>query len=537
MPGPVATQSYILNENTILPVVSISTDPSHFFSGNNGIYVVGYRGMTGLCSEERVNWNRDWERPVNFEYLLPDGSQPINQLVGTKISGGCSRINPLKSLAIFSRKIYGDNTLSHQFFHTKEVYEFKDILLRNSGNDAMKSYFRDGFMQSLIMGELDIDYQGYQPAIVYINGEYWGILNVREKINEHYGASNFLLDPDEIDMLEKDHYFEYGTVVSGSGEHYEDLINYLQTNDLSIQENFDYVATQMDVEEFLNYYLVDIYFQNEDWPQNNIKYWRPQTEEGKWRWILYDTDFGWDLYPKSGNSLNWATRGAFADIVISSLLENEDFKNEFIQRMASLVNTSFHPDRVHMIFDSIKGIIEEELPRHRAKRIEPSESNFYWDVYYSMPRFTDTRPDSIRLFTMWKFGITGMYELSTDVNDPVKGKIKAAGKDLPDNFTGKYFNNIPLRLEAIPESGYRFSHWEGASTSTGSNIILNSSYSQDIRAVFTTDMALGNVYFNEIGASNTMTISDEFEQYNDWIEVYNNNEFEVDLAGLYITDS
>jgi hypothetical protein len=537
MPGPVATQSYILNENTALPVVSLSTDPDHFFSGYQGIYVVGYRGMTGLCMEEKVNWNRDWERPVNIEYYPPDGSQPINQLVGTKITGGCSRANPLKSLAIYARKMYGDNSLSYKFFQTKEVHEFKNIVLRNSGNDVLNTMFRDGFMQSLVMGKMDIDYQGYQPAIVYINGEYWGILNVREKINEHYGASNYSLDSDEIDMLEKEDYFKYGVVINGSGEHYEDLVNFMDWYDLSIQENFDYVATQMDVEEFLNYYLADIYFQNEDWPQNNIKYWRPQVEGGKWRWILFDTDFGWGLYPKSGNSLWWATRGASADKVINSLLENEGFKNEFIQRLASHMNTTFHPETVTPIFDSIKGIIEAEMPRHRAKWTDPTEQNFNWDVNHVMPNFTRTRPDSIRLFTMWKFGISGLYQLSASVSDPNQGWIQAAGVDLPDNFTGLYFKNIPLRLVAVPESGYSFSHWEGANSSTSTSIFLDEASDQVIRAVFRPDTPAEKVYINEVCASNSANHADEFGQYNDWIEVYNDNDHDVDLSGWFITDT
>ncbi len=537
LPGNVKTHSYILNEDTSLPIVSLATDPENFFSGYSGIYVEGYRGITGLCSEEPVNWNRDWERPVNIEYFTPDGLQQINQLTGTKVFGGCSRFPPLKSLAIFARKKYGDNSLNHQFFSDKAISEFKTIVLRNSGNDVVHSMLRDGFMQSLLVGRMDIDYQGYQPAIVFLNGEYWGILNIREKINEHYPASNYQLDADEIDMLEKEDYFNWGLVVSGSGVHYEELINYIEENDLSDNDHFEYITKQMDVNEFLNYYLADIYFQNEDWPQNNVKYWRPQGEEGKWRWVLYDTDFGWGLFSKSGNSLEWATRGASCDRLIRALLKNTDFKNEFIQRMAGHINTTFNPVMVNPIYDSIRGLIENEMPRHIGRWGVPQEISFDWQINHVMPTFTNTRPDSMRIFMMQKFGISGLYSFSTTVDNQNEGHIELCEVSLPQNFNGLYFKNIPLRIVAVPRSGYTFSHWEGASTSENETIYLNLVSDNTIKAVFKTDIPVSQVYINEVCASNTTTVSDEYGQYDDWIEVYNDNGFDVDLAGWFLSDS
>ncbi len=537
LPGEVKTNTYFLNEESSIPIISISTNADNFFGGGQGIYVEGYRGITGLCSEIPVNWNRDWERPINIEYYTTDGLQVINQLAGTKISGGCSRISNFKSLALYARKRYGDDSFSYQFFSTKAVSEFKGLVLRNSGNDAGYSLLRDGFMQSLVMGKMDIDYLGYQPANVFINGEYWGILNVREKINEHYVASNYSIDPEQIDMLEKEAFFDWGEVICGVGDLYADLIDYVDKNDLSLEANYKHVSTLMDVEEFLNYYLAEIYFENEDWPQNNIKYWRYHGEGGKWRWILFDTDFGWGLYPNSGNSLQWATRGATDDKLVRALLENENFRNEFIQRMAGFMNTVFHPDTAIAILDSIAGILRAEIPRHAQKWGSPNMDEFEYQTTNKMPKFAATRPDSMRMFMNYKFGISGLSTLSVRVSDPRKGSVQAAGVSLPDQFSGLYFRNVPLRIVAVPKPGYTFSHWEGSSSSFSSTIYLDIISDDSIKAVFEPAAIVENILINEVSASNGNTFTDEYGQNNDWVEIYNDNDFEVDLAGWFMSDS
>lgn len=537
LPGDVKTNTYFLNEESSIPIVSISTDPENFFSGGMGIYVEGYRGITGLCSEIPVNWNRDWERPINIEYYTTDGNQVINQMAGTKIFGGCSRTASFKSLALYARKRYGDNSFSHPFFSSKPVDEFKGLVLRNSGNDAIYSLLRDGFMQSLVMGKMDVDYLGYQPANVFVNGEYFGILNVREKINEHYVSSNYGIEADQIDMLEKEAFFDWGKVISGEGYLYAELIDYVDQHDLSEEANYSHVSTLMDVEEFLNYYLAEIYFENEDWPQNNIKYWRYHGEGGKWRWILFDTDFGWGLFPNSGNSLQWATRGASDDKLIRALLENEKFKYEFIQRMAGFMNTIFHPDTAIAVLDSIAAIIAPEIPRHAQRWGRPDVNQFEYQTLNKMPRFANTRPDSVRKYMKYKFGIAGLNTLSASVDDPNKGFVQAAGVKLPDQFSGLYFRDVPVRMHAVPLPGYSFSHWQGSSESSSPTIYLDLKSDQAIEAVFEVASPLENVFINEVSASNSNSVSDEYDQFNDWLEIYNGNDFEVDLAGYFLSDT
>jgi hypothetical protein len=536
LPGEVSTHTFLMGVQGDLPVVSLTTDRENFFSDNYGLYVEGTNGTTGYCLEYPVNWNNDWERPVNFEYFSREGVQEINQLVGARIHGGCSRMFSVKSLALMARKRYGDNSLDYPFFHSKGSGEFKSLVLRNSGNDAATTLFRDGFMHSLLHDRMDVDLVGYEPAIVFINGTYWGIQNIREKINEHYPASNYNLDAEKIDMLEKLAYLD-GVTVSGSVTHYADLMDFVFNNDLNVAENYDYVSTQMDINEFMNYFITHIYFQNEDWPHNNIKYWRPQHEGGKWRWILYDTDLGWGLSPRTGNCLEWATRDHGSTRLFRALLEADSFRYEFIQRLAGHINTTFHPETVAAIYDSIKGLTEDEIIRHRERWNKPELDKFILHTETIMPEFTMDRPDVVRAQLKTKFGLSGMYTLSCSVNDPERGYIKTSEVTLPPDFSGSYFKDIPLRIVAVPRSGFTFSHWEGASDSNRETIYLNSSNDVALTAVFKTDTPMSKVFLNEVCASNKSHIRDEYGQLEDWIEVYNDNEFEVNLAGWFLSDS
>ncbi|MCK4749350.1 MAG: lamin tail domain-containing protein, partial [Bacteroidales bacterium] len=470
----------------------------------------------------------------NFEYFTSEGIQEVNQLTGSKIFGGCSRERPFKSLSIFARKKYGDNSLSHPFFGSREIEEYKSIILRNAGGDSWRGWIRDGFMQSLLIGKVDVDYQAFQPAIVYLNGEYYGMLNMREKINEHYAAGNYNLDPDQIDMIQTNKRY----VVSGSADHYIDLVDFANSNNLYNQDNYSEVASRMDIDEFMNYWLVENYFENFDWPEANIKFWRPQVEGGKWRWVLFDLDLGWGAYTGDGNIMN-STIGKELEWteLIRALLENDGFKHEFIQRMAAFINTIFNPENVTPVFDSIKRIIDPEMGRHIDRWGIPRLKDFDRHINTVMPQFTAERPDEMRDHMSDFFGLSGLYNLTAVVNDSTRGSIQACRVPLPQDFSGLFFKNIPLRLEAIPRSGYTFSHWEGASTSEGGTIFMNLSSDASLTAVFEPDTPVSNISFNEVCASNQSGFADEFGQLDDWIEIYNDNDFNVNLAGWYLSDS
>ncbi len=220
---------------------------------------------------------------------------------------------------------------------------------------------RDALMTGLVT-DLDLDLQAYRPSVVYINGEYWGIHNIREKINEHFLESNCGIDADHIDILECN-----ASVVEGSDEHYLAMIDYIETHDMSDTGNYTYIGNTNGNPNFITYEIAEIFFNNTDWPRNNIKFWRPQTADGKWRWILYDTDFGFGYYFMeeeyyAENTLEWATDPNSTEIgnppwstfLLRSLLENQSFRYDFINRFCDLPEHEF-PARDDPSADRSKG--------------------------------------------------------------------------------------------------------------------------------------------------------------------------------------
>ncbi|MDP7036896.1 MAG: CotH kinase family protein, partial [Candidatus Marinimicrobia bacterium] len=353
-PGEVITHSYFINEESNLPVVSLTTDPYNLWDDEYGIYVLGNDAEWNFPYFGANFWE-DWERPIHIELYEPNGELAFNLDAGVKIFGGWSRGWPQKSLAIYARPTYGTSEINYQIFPDKEIDSFSAIVLRNSGNDwfgsgeSSATMFRDG-VHTGFMDNTDIDHQAYRPSAVYINGEYWGIHNIREKVNEEFLASNNPgVDPDELDELEAN-----AVIIEGDNQDYLNMIDFVENNDLSYSNNYALVVEQMDINNFIDYNIIQIYVGNTDWPGNNIKYWRPHIEGAKWKWILYDTDFGFGLFSSwaanvyhntllfalDDNGPGWPNP-PWSTLLFRSLIENEEFQNKFINHFCYYLSTRF----------------------------------------------------------------------------------------------------------------------------------------------------------------------------------------------------
>jgi hypothetical protein len=250
--SPDMTRSFIVtNRAFTLPVALISARPSDLF-GASGIY-------DAWASYQEV------ERECYFEYFETGGARAVAIPAGVVIHGGWSRNYPAKSLAIHARAAYGEGKLRHRFFAGKDIDEFNSILLRNSGTDWGGTMMRDALIQTLTAGPMDVDYQAYQPCAAFINGRYWGIYNVREKLTERYCEENYGVSYTNVDMMKR----QGGLIVErGSATDYNNLNGYVTTQDMTQQACYDYVATQMDIDNFLDYQITEMYSGNIDWPQN-----------------------------------------------------------------------------------------------------------------------------------------------------------------------------------------------------------------------------------------------------------------------------
>ena len=536
--GDLVTNSYIIGRDFDMPVVSLSLKPEDLWDYYTGIYVEG-PDIQQEMPHYGANYWMDWEKLAHVEFFEPDGSQGFELDAGIKIYGGWSRTHPQKSFTIFARNIYGGNRINYDIFRFIPVNDFKTVIVRNSGNDYLYSNFRDLFHQSLVY-DLDLDLMAYRPAVIYLNGEYWGIQNIREKINEHYIASHYTnVDADSIDMLENNQ-----NVIHGSNEHYAAMLDFVTSNDITVASVYDQLKTMMDVNHFIDYQLTQIYINNTDWPGNNLKYWRKRSTDGKWRWIMFDTDFGFNLYNVNNythntlefaivpNNQNQWPNPAWSTYLFQRLLQNQQFRIDFINHFADNLNTRFHPQRVR---DQILYFREKylyEMPYHIQRW---SSSMTSWNnSLEDMLIFAAHRPVYVRNHIRQQFGITATHEITLKTDIPGSGKIKintVTPLDYP--WTGIYFDDIPVQLTARAEPGYRFIGWEGSVESNESSISVNVLSNMDITAIFESDgSGLEHIIINEINYHSSAE-----SDAGDWIEIYNGGDDAKDISLWKISDS
>jgi hypothetical protein len=536
LPSEVATQTYLVNGNHSVAVVSLATSPGNFFDPDTGIYALGSNADPNFPFFGANFW-QDWERPVHIEFFAEDGTPGFSVNAGVKITGAYSRGFDQKSLAVYFRGEYGDSQLEYDLFPGTGISAFQSFVLRNSGNDWNSSMFRDAFLTGLMEGS-GVDYQEYRPAVLYINGQYWGIHNIREKVNEHFIASHHGVNPDNIDMLEWN-----SSVIHGDDEHYQLLLNFLETHSLAVTENYEYVKTQMDVDNFAAYQIAEIYIDNTDWPGNNIKYWRERSASGVWRWILYDTDFGFGIWNATGymnNTLAFAlaTDGPdwpnppWSTFILRKMLENNSFKNDFVVRFCDMMNDRFLAGKLVPEITGYADGISAEIPAHM---IRWNGSVATWTTQVSrMKIFAAQRPAFARQHLQQQFNLSDESVVQLSLEPASSGVIKL-NTIIPEAYPwqGIYFESLQMKAEAIPAPGYRFSHWQGVSTSADREIEFTAGTLTLVHAVFVPDdVPVVDIVINEINYNSSADFDPD-----DWVELYNPNPVAVDLSGWVFKDS
>ncbi|WP_313805897.1 CotH kinase family protein [Flavobacterium sp.] len=525
IPSATVTKSFFVTPAGVaefsLPVVSISLSENKFFDYTNGIFVAGnkfdlWRAANPTVNADIFEGNFDAnfessgdasERSGNISYLV-NGTEVMNQDIGIRINGGMTRAWQSKSLRLVARSDYGNETMNYQFFSELPLTTFNRLILRNSGGDFIETMYRDAFAHELVKSS-GIETQAYQPTVTFVNGEYWGILNLRERYDKYYFKNVYGFAENEVDLLEDDLQPEEGDAV-----HYQAMANYLENNSLAVQANYDYIKTQMDVENMRDYYIFNIYFDNTDWPGWNTMFWRKRTaafvpnallgHDGRWRAGMKDNDdcFGIAVGTNNHNNLAVATapngpiypNPPFSTLILRSLLANTEFENNFINRFADLMNSYFLPSRFQSISNTMKARIQPEIQDH-IDRWNATDYAWWEDSIGLMNAFGNERPAFQKNHIRSKFGITGSDRTITlDVSDVAQGFVKMNTIDIlgstpglnanPYPWSGQYFNNVPVKIKAIPYNGYQFSHWSGASSSTNAEITLTPTANLSLTAHF-----------------------------------------------------
>ena len=455
------THSYIGHGREVtLPVVSVVTDSDYFYDSKLGIYVEGNH------TPGTPNYEFDWRRPINIEYFEGKNSPAlINQLCETRVKGGATRSAGMKSLAVYANKRFGEKRFYHEFFpdQTPGIDEFKSFEMRNAGNDFDYMYMRDAVIQQSVGLHADLDWQPSRPVILYINGEYKGIMNIRPRSNEDHIYS-FYDGLEDIDMFEN-----WNELKEGSWDNYNAFRQFYSASGHSFNE----YSGLVDVGEFCNLMVMNTFFDNKDFPGNNIVMWRPIADGGRWRWVAKDTDFGMGLYGERADypTLNWITTWGYdnhrnewanypdATLLFRRLLDVAEFKDMFIDRAAVYLGDFLSADSIISLVDKRYDELKFEYKYHR-NRFNPWWPDYAQEIENArkwtrsrVPFFYRHLADFFKLASpvMLLMEGSGCPDAGYTINGvPLSGNV----------FDGKYFPGRTLTVGASATGNARVVAWD-----------------------------------------------------------------------------
>ena len=485
-----SAQSYIFHPREItLPIFSVQTNDKYLNDKEIGLFA------NNNSKEDKKT--HDWRRPVMIEFF-PVGSDnsAFNQLGETRIQGGQSRSNALKSMVFYANKRFDPDhkRYSYEFFPDQKpgITEFKSFSLRDGGNDFGDLYFRDLIIQRTMAGHVDLDWQAGHSAVLYINGEYMGMLNIRERSNEDNIYSNYN-DLEDIDMVEISH------------EKVDNVDQFIEEFKGSEDETF-YNAFKafysekghtkaeyeqwMDVSEYLNIMIMNLFYGNIDFPGNNIVFWRPNdddTESGLpkiWRFIVKDTDFGLGLYGRQNNyntidllynpanypNDNWAFTEP-ATRLIKNMLEDKDILDLFIDKCCVYMGDFMNGKGTGETIDLIKAESMEEFVAHRDKY----NPGWWWPVdnrseienkFNAAKQWAEGRPNNFynHIGKKWNLGTAFPVTINKGVAD-MPEDVTVNGIKLSEGvFDGKLFPNRQLTITATAPEGKTIAGWKVTTT-------------------------------------------------------------------------
>jgi len=575
----VFTKSFFINPNYgNLSVISLVTDKSNFFDNTTGLYVNGNYQYSGS----------DWERPVHFEMFESDGSVAVSQNMGVRINGGTTRSLAQKALRLYAKKGYDaeNPTVEYDLFEGRAknidgdiMTSFKRFLLRSSGNDNSSTMIRDAMMQNLLH-DTNVMIQAYRQTVVFINGEFWGVYNIRERIDDESIMRKYHIDdtanigmltfgngsnnvPDDYDTTDAGMVADY--------QAYTTMYNWFNsTSSLASDANYLKARTYIDIDNFIDYYIANIFVNNNDWPGNNNQLWRYRTsypdtselsednyQDGRWRWLLKDTDWGFGLQngTASTNSLSrlTATTGldsfnpTWSTLFYRRLITNETFKNKFVNRFCDLMNTNFKADVATVLINTMANNISGVMTQH-VNRWRTISSVTTWNSNIStMKTFANSRVSYMQTYLKSAFSLsnTAVINLTTD---KAMGYMQINGMDIttktdgvtdPSSWSGTYFINKTQTISAVPYKGYKFSKFiVGATEYDTDTITITPTGATTVQAVFVEDDAADDdptpssaVIINQVYGRADKTdaaISHSF------IELYNPTDADIDLSAYSV---
>lgn len=503
-----------------MKVISLVTNPENLFNYDTGIYVKGrifdtqnYRGVEAWNMKANYTQKgREWEREAFME-VFDKGKKVLSQNVGIRIKGATSRSTPQKSFNVYAREEYGNKKLEYDFFSGQSVNfvtgkvnsSYDNVTIRNAGNDTAYSYLRDNINQSLV-SDRPLTMQAMDECILFINGEFWGFYTLTEKTDDSFIKNRYGIKKKNIAII-KNSQLEEGTEEDLAD--WNAFISKSARTDMTVDENYKEFCSHFDTDSIIEYFAVQIYWSNYDWPYNNIAVWRSDNidasnpySDGKWRMLLFDTDFTTGLYRNNDTSYKadgFARINGYTDNISRTfvrLMRNSDFKERFCTVFMDLANYNFSPEKTDKVIEEYRGkyiqqIYDTNERFYASNFVSPngvnrpdSELDIIADFYRN--RFVYAS-DSLRRFT----GSGSLKSVTLRRNTHGSIRINTITPDISGkDWCGQYFSNYKITLKAVPEDGYKFEKWEVTGTDVLkaetklSKIVISPSDDVTVKAVF-----------------------------------------------------
>lgn len=467
---PSLTQSYIFHpRTTTLPIVSLVTNDSYLYGSEDGIL------SSALSSDGYANYLHTWRRPINAEYLGLEGDEPLfNQISETAVGGAYSREYDQKCLKLYANKRFGTKRYNGTLWAEKPaVTKSKSFMLRNGGNAFKRARINDAFAQCIFGRHIDVDYQAYAPAIVYINGVYKGEFGLRERSNEDYVEANY----DGLEDVEMATHLSYRP---SSDERNQTSFYKLYNLYRDSNSTYEQLAELMDVDNFMKTMIVEMFAENTDFPHNNVSMWRPATADGKWRWILKDLDYFAAKYnvpanfrmlkylvgPVSKSDFEYKyvqdTNVKEGIKIYQKMMSFPEFREAFIDAFSTYLGDFLKPSVTLPMLESMKAEINPEIKEtFKLYNLQISDYNSYMD---SLRLHCRIRPSYIYREIAEFFSLGSVVPMTLSPNG---AKVTINGIGLTEgDFDGAYYMNRELRLN----SGANNVGWEMTIIGQGGDI-------------------------------------------------------------------
>lgn len=482
-------------------IMLLAIDPSHLFDYETGIYVTGkhydewVKEQTGSFEswQGTANYTQrgdEWERPVTVTYLPSDGSEGFTQDMGVRIKGGASRGNNQKSLRLIARDDYGEKNVKYELFPDnyresdgKVVKKYKSFTLRNGGNDCDFGKIRDPYIQRLATG-MRFETAANMPIIAFINGEYWGLYTLNEEYTDNYIDYHYGINNDNVITV------KVGQVDDGEDEDielFDEMLNFIAYTNMDNPDNYARACEMLDMGSFADYCALQFYIGNEDGPfqNNNWEMWRVREPgqddspyaDGKWRMMVYDTDFSSGIYDGGqtfnednitpilmGTDYKWRHPA----LLFNSLVQNDEFLGEFVNACCDLRNLYFHKNRTGELLTEMsswyKPYQADNIRRFGPQWIAWNPDRHFSDNLGNIRRYFDGRYNSFQNI------LKNAFELSSPATITIKiegeGSVFLNGRDeipLTKTTSVKYFPEYGITVTAVPAEGKTFKGWEVSS--------------------------------------------------------------------------